>query len=54
MQSVHSLRPREIIRKRFNSHDIADLVISYWDYFHIEEPVDADEALFFYLLGGEK
>lgn len=46
------MSPRDLIRKRYG-HEIADQVISFWNHWHIEEPQDVEEALYFFIFGGE-
>ncbi len=40
------------LRKRYGSEQ-ARRVFRFWYHFHIEEPANADEALYFFILGGD-
>lgn len=40
------------LRKRLGA-EIARRVFDFWYHYHLEGPVSSDEALFYYLLGGD-
>lgn len=52
MQSIHSMSPRELLRKAYG-HEIAERLMAWWYHWHIEDPVTRDEAIMFYVLGEE-
>ncbi len=41
----------DLLRKQYNS-EIARMVIAYWRDYQIDDPLDVEEAIFFYLFGG--
>ena len=41
----------DLIRKQYNS-ETAREVMSYWRHYKIDDPLDPEEAIFFYIFGG--
>ena len=41
----------DLIRKQYNSRT-AKVVMSYWENYQIDDPLDPEEAIFFYIFEG--